>query len=148
MFLVVRLSFLLEKQLLMKLSFDKQQIYANFFVGIDASQLYTYLMSQPLPNGLCTRWDVDSETSRLTPRHDETRSWGNTVMSYFQRRKPGQAVKLKASRQQADRRKMTAAVVMHFVHIATLSLKLWFAFTILSLSISASIAHWRGYPTP
>ena len=37
-------------------------------VGIDASQLYPYLMCQPMPTALYTRWDLDSETSRLIPR--------------------------------------------------------------------------------
>ena len=35
-------------------------------VGIDASQLYLYSMCQPMPTGLYTRWDIDSETSRFT----------------------------------------------------------------------------------
>ena len=40
-----------------------------------------------------------------------------------------QNVKLKASLQQADKRKMTASVLMGFVLIATLCLKPWVAFT-------------------
>ena len=36
-------------------------------VGIDAGQLYPYSMCQPMPSGLYTRWDFDSETSRFTP---------------------------------------------------------------------------------
>ena len=35
-------------------------------VGYDASQLYPYSMYQPMPTGLYTRWDFDSETSRFT----------------------------------------------------------------------------------
>ena len=35
-------------------------------VGIDASQLYPYSMCQPIPTGLYTRWDIDSETGRFT----------------------------------------------------------------------------------
>ena len=38
-------------------------------------------------------------------------------------------MKLKASLQQADRRKLTASVLMGFVLIATLCLKPWVAFT-------------------
>ena len=37
-------------------------------IGIDASQLYPYSMCQPMPTGLYTRWDFDSETSRSIPR--------------------------------------------------------------------------------
>ena len=45
-------------------------------------------MCQPMPTGLYTRWDLDSETSRLIPRQNETRSSENMVMSYFQRTRP------------------------------------------------------------
>ena len=38
--------------------------------------------------GLYTRWDLDSETSRFTPRQNKTRSFENIVMSYFQRTRP------------------------------------------------------------
>ena len=57
-------------------------------VGIDASQLHPYTMCQPMPTGLFTRWDLDSETSRFTPRQNRTRSFENMVMSYFQRKRP------------------------------------------------------------
>ena len=57
-------------------------------VGIDASQLYPYSMCQPMPNGLYTSWDIDSENSRFTPRLNKTRSFENMVMSYFQRTRP------------------------------------------------------------
>ena len=57
-------------------------------VGIDASQLYPYSMCQPMPTGLYTRWDFDSETSGFIPRQNQTRSFENMVMSYFQRTRP------------------------------------------------------------
>ena len=41
-----------------------------------------------MPTNLYTRWDLDSETSRFTPRQNKTRSFGNMVMSYFQRTRP------------------------------------------------------------
>ena len=58
-------------------------------VGIDARQLYPYSMCQPMPTGLYTRWDLDSETSRFTPPQNKTRSLENMVMPYFQRTRPG-----------------------------------------------------------
>ena len=58
-------------------------------VGIDASQLYPYLMCQSMPTGLCTRWHLDSETSSFTPRQNKTRSLENKLMSFFQRTRPG-----------------------------------------------------------
>ena len=57
-------------------------------VRIDASQLYPYSLCQPMPTGLYTRWDFDSETSRFTPRQNKSRSFENMVMSYFQRTRP------------------------------------------------------------
>ena len=54
-------------------------------VGIDASQLYHYPMCQPMPTGLFTRWDINSETSIFTPRQSKTGSFENMVMSSFQR---------------------------------------------------------------
>ena len=38
-----------------------------------------------MPTGFYTRWDVDSETSRFTPRQNKTRSFEIMVMSYFLR---------------------------------------------------------------
>ena len=57
-------------------------------VGFDASQLYPYSMCQPMPTGLYTRWDINSETSRFTPRQNKTRSFENMVMSFLQRTRP------------------------------------------------------------
>ena len=54
-------------------------------VGIDASQLYLYSICQTMPTGLYTRWDLDTETGRIIPRQNDTRSFENIVMSCFQR---------------------------------------------------------------
>ena len=51
------------------------------FVGIDFSQLYPYSMCLPMATGRYTRWDIDSETSRFTPRKNKTRTFENMVMS-------------------------------------------------------------------
>ena len=57
-------------------------------VGIDASQLYPYSMCQPIPTELYTQWEYDSETKRFTIRQNESRSFENMVMSYFQQSRP------------------------------------------------------------
>ena len=54
-------------------------------VAIDASQLYPYSMCQPMPTGLYTQWEYDSETKRFTARRNKSRSFENMVLSYFQR---------------------------------------------------------------
>ena len=57
-------------------------------VGIDASQLYPYSMCQPMPTGLYTRWNYDTESQKFKPRQKETRSFENLVLSYFQQTRP------------------------------------------------------------
>ena len=57
-------------------------------VGIDASQLYPYSMCQPMPTGLYTRWEYDSETNRFKARQNKSRSFENMVLSYFQQSRP------------------------------------------------------------
>ena len=57
-------------------------------VGIDASQLYPYSICQPMPTDLYTLWDIDSETSRLTPRQNKTRSFEIMVMIYYHCTRP------------------------------------------------------------
>ena len=56
--------------------------------GIDASQLYSYSMCQPIPTGLYTRWNYDSETQKFLRRQNKTRSFKNMVLSYFQQTRP------------------------------------------------------------
>ena len=96
-------------------------------VRIDASQLYPYSMCQPMPTGLYTRWDIDSETGRFTPRQSKTRSFEIWYCLIFNEQ--DLIVKLRASTLQADRRKLIPSVLMGFVLIATLCLKQWDAFT-------------------
>ena len=56
-------------------------------VGIDASQLYPYSMCQPMPTGLYTRWNCDTESQKFI-RQNKTRSCENVVLSYFQQTRP------------------------------------------------------------
>ena len=55
---------------------------------VDASQLYRYSMCEPMPTGLYTLWDIDSQTSRFQSRKNKTRSFENMVMSFFQHTRP------------------------------------------------------------
>ena len=47
-----------------------------------------YSMCQPVPTGLYPRWEYKSETMRFTARRSKSRSFGNIVVSYFQRSRP------------------------------------------------------------
>ena len=51
---------------------------------IDASQLYPYAMCQPIPTGLYTRWEFNADLQRFKPRSNETRSFENMDMAFFQ----------------------------------------------------------------
>ena len=57
-------------------------------VGIDTSQPYPYSMCQPMPTGLYTRWEFDTESNRFKPQQNKSRNLENMVMSYFQRQRP------------------------------------------------------------
>ena len=41
-------------------------------------------MCQPMPTGLYTRWEYDSETKSFTTSQSKSRSFENMVLSYFQ----------------------------------------------------------------
>ena len=66
--------------------FRKSANICKSIVGIDASQLYSYSMCQPMPTALYTCRDLDSETGRFTPRQNKTGSFEKIVMYYFQPR--------------------------------------------------------------
>ena len=57
-------------------------------VGIDASQLCLYSMCQPMPTGLYTRWEYDTQSNRFKPQQNKSRNFENMVMSYFQTQRP------------------------------------------------------------
>ena len=96
-------------------------------VGIDASQLYPYSICQPMPVGLYTRWDIISETSSFTPLENKTGSFEKSSCFIFD--EEDLIVRLRASTMKAERRKLTASVLIGFVLIATLCLKQWVAST-------------------
>ena len=56
--------------------------------GIDASQLYRYSMCQPMPTGLYTRSECDTESNRFKPQQSRSGNLENMVMSNFQRQRP------------------------------------------------------------
>ena len=54
-------------------------------VGIDASQLHPYSTCQPMPTGLYTWWEYDTETNRFKPQQNNPRNFENMVLSCFQK---------------------------------------------------------------
>ena len=127
MLLVVQLPFLHAKQLLMKLLFKSQQTYANLLLELmPASNIPTGCVN-PCPPvfirvGISIQKWLDSHLDKTRPA--ALKIWSCPISN-----KQDQIVKLKASLQQADRKKLTASVLMAFVLIATLYSKPWVAFT-------------------
>ena len=107
--------------------FRKSTNLCKYIVRVDASQLYPYSMCQPKPTVLSTRWDLDSETGPFTC--DKTRLAAVKIWSSPTFNEQDSNVKLKASLQQADRKKLTTLLLMAFVLIATLWLEPGVAFT-------------------
>ena len=106
----------------------KSQNVCKSIVGIDASQLYPFSMCQPMPTGLYTRYEYDSDSQRFKPRQNKTRSFENMVMSYFQRLRP--ECKIESILLPEPKRKLIASVLTVFVVTAIQSLKQWVATTI------------------
>ena len=45
-------------------------------------------MSQAMPTGLYTRWELDSKSCKFKPPQNRTMNFENMVVSYFQRVRP------------------------------------------------------------
>ena len=88
MLLVVNLSFLYEKQLLMKLLFENQQTYANLFLGLitaNTSPIRCVNPCRPVFTrvGVWSKRQLDSRLEKKRPL-----ALKNLVMSFFQRTRP------------------------------------------------------------
>ena len=121
MLLVVHLSFSHGKQLLMKLLFENLQTYANLLLGLTLANYTPTRCVNPcrpvfIRVGISIQKQVDSYL-------DKTRPAALKLWSCLISNEQDQNVKLKASLQQADRRKLTASVLIGFVLIATLYLR-------------------------
>ena len=92
-------------------------------VGINARQLYSHSMCQPMPTGLYTRCECDPETKRFTARQNRSRSFENMVLSTFQRRRPD--CKNESNVTTGRQKKIDCFSYMEVVIIVTLFLKLW-----------------------
>ena len=62
--------------------------FCGSIVGIDTSQLYPYSMCQPMPTGLYTRWEYDTESNKFKPQQNKSRNFENMVLLYFQSQRP------------------------------------------------------------
>ena len=67
---------------------QNSRIICKSTVGINGSQLYPYSICQPMPTGLYTRWEYDTESNRFKPQQNKSRTFENMVVSFFRRQKP------------------------------------------------------------
>ena len=126
--LVVHPSFLHAKQFLMKFLFEILHTSANLLLGLmPANYIPTRCVNRFLPVFIRVRISIQK---RVESHLDKTRPAALKKWSCPISNEQDQNVKLKASLQQADRRKLTASALMGFFLIATLSLKPWVAFTV------------------
>ena len=118
---------------------QRLQTYANLLLRLMLANYTPTRCANPCPLvfirvGTSIQKQVDSHLDKTRPAALKRRS----CLIFNER---DQNVKLKASLQQADRRKLTASVLIGFVLIATLCLKPWVAFPLLPLSRAASLSH-------
>ena len=115
---LAHLSFVHGKQLLMKLFFECLQTYTNQLFGLTlANYIITRCVHPYRPVfkrvGISIQMLVGLRLDKIKPA--ALKVWSCPIFN-----EEDQNVKLKASLQQADRRKLTASVLMGFVLIATL----------------------------
>ena len=102
----------------------KSSNLSKSIVSIDAKQVYSYSMCQPMPTGLYTGWQNDSETMRFTARRNNSRTLEKLVLSNIQRIRPD--CKIESNVTTGTQNKLIAPVYMEFVNIGTLFLSVLF----------------------
>ena len=127
--LVAHLSFLHAKQLLMKLLSESLQTYANPLLELMPDNYTPTRCANPRPPvfirvGISIHKPVDSHLDKRRPTRRALKIRSCIILNV-----EDLIVKLRASTQQADRRKLIASVLMGFFLIAKLCLKQWVAFT-------------------
>ena len=137
--LVVRLAFLHATQLLMKLLFESLQTNAHLLLELMPANYISTRCVNPCPPVFIR---VGISIHKLVDSHlDKARPAALKIWSCLFFNEQDLIVKFRASTLQADRRKLTASVLMGFVLIAILCLKQWVAFiTFVSVKSSAHLS--------
>ena len=132
---MVHLSFLHAKQLLMKLLSESLQTYANLLLALMPANYTPTQCVNPCPPVLV---DIGISFQKpVDPHLDRTRPVALKISSCLLFIVQDLIVKLRASAPQADRRKLTALVMLSFVLIAILCRKQWVDFT-TSIAVKSS----------
>ena len=137
--LVDQLSFLHAKQLLMKLSSESLQTFANLLLGLKPANFTSTRCVNPCPPVFIR---VGKSIQKPVHSHlDKTRLLALKIWSCLFFNVQDLIVKLRSSTQQADRRKLTTSVLMGSLLIAELCLRQWVAFTtFVSVKSSAHLS--------
>ena len=143
MLLVVQLSFSHAKQLLIKHLFESLQTYANLLLGLMPANCFSTRRVNPcLPVfigiGISLQRRVDLFLEKTKPA--ALKRWSSPISN-----EQDQNVKLKASLRQADRRNLTASVLMGFFSFQHCVWSHRLLLPLLSLSKASPISHWRRY---
>ena len=145
MFLVVHLSFLHAKQLMMRLLSESLQTYANLLLELmPANYIPTRCVNPCQLVFIRVRISIQK---RVVSHLDKTRPAALKIWSCPISIKQDRNVKLKASLQQADRKKLTASMLMGFFSLQHCIWSHGLLLPLLFLSRAASFSHWRGYST-
>ena len=100
------------------------------FVGIGAIQVYPFSKCQAMPTDLYTKWEINSESVKFTPRQNKTRGFENMVMSNFQSVRP--QCKVEYFYTTGTQINLIQTVFMAFVNTLTQCFKVWDAIIIVA----------------
>ena len=76
------------KTVLVKTKIRSPPKFCNSIVDIDAIQLFSYAMCEPMLIGLHTRWEFDVDLKRFKPRSNIARTFEHLFMAYFRVSRP------------------------------------------------------------
>ena len=125
--LVVLLLFLNTKQLLMKLLFESLQTFAKQLLGLmQANNIHVRCVNPCGPVFICSGISIQRQVVLSFDKtgHAALKTWSCPIFN-----EQDQIFKLKIALQQADRRKLTAVLLIGFVLVPALWSKLSVAFT-------------------
>ena len=110
-------------------------------VGIGASQLYPCSMCKPMPIGLYTRWNYDSESQKFLPRQSKTRYFENMILSYFQQIRP--ACKIDSKVTTGRQKKIDCFSVDGICNLCNTLWSNGLLFPLLSMSRRSPVIDWQ-----
>ena len=67
---------------------ENTQNVCKAIIGVDASQLYPYSMTLPMPTGPYTSWEFSDTEQVFKPRRSKTSRFEHIVMSFLQWKRP------------------------------------------------------------